>query len=128
MVTTDAEPPEITCSNPPSQNTDAELPTADVTWTTPTVIDNCGEVTITSDYESGDSFPIGSTAVTYEATDSSGISNTCSFSIVVIGNKRMIEISYIRMQLPLQYLNIINVDFLRISHEITIMTFVCSTG
>ncbi len=55
---------------------------ADVTWTPPTVNDNCS-VTTTSTHDSGDNFPIGSTTVTYTTTDDGGNTATCSFVVTV---------------------------------------------
>ena len=84
---TDAEVPVIS-GTPSNQtiNTDASLPNATVTWTPPTASDNSGEeVTLTSDYESGDSFSIGTTTVTYTATDAYGNTATSAFNVVVTG-------------------------------------------
>ncbi|MGA1780818.1 MAG: HYR domain-containing protein, partial [Planctomycetota bacterium] len=53
------------------------------TWTVPTANDNC-PVTLTSDADPGDSFPVGTTTVTYTATDSSGNTATASFTVTVI--------------------------------------------
>ena len=82
MLYADNESPtfENTVSNI-TQNTDANQPHATVTWSEPSASDNSGSVTLTSDYSSGDTFPIGGTSVTYTATDPSG--NTATFSITV---------------------------------------------
>ncbi|XP_072172386.1 uncharacterized protein [Diadema setosum] len=53
------------------------------TWTAPTATDNYGTVSIASNFNSGDAFPLGDTAVTYTATDSYGNSATCSFVVSV---------------------------------------------
>jgi hypothetical protein len=54
------------------------------TWTAPTATDNCpGSVTLTSNSNSGTSFPIGSTTVTYTAKDVANITSICTFSITV---------------------------------------------
>ncbi|MDB9961530.1 HYR domain-containing protein [Oceanihabitans sp.] len=45
---------------------------AAVTWTAATVSDNCPNATISSDYQSGDIFPVGTTTVTYTASDANG--------------------------------------------------------
>ena len=87
FIFTDAEDPIIS-DTPSTQNvnTDAHSPTATVSWTPPTASDNSGEtVTLTSDYESGDTFPIGTTTVTYAATDTSGNTATSTFNVVVTG-------------------------------------------
>ena len=67
-------------------STDTGMPSAVVTWTTTvTATDNSGFVTLTSNYQSGDAFPIGRTNVVYTATDRSGNIATVSFSVVVEG-------------------------------------------
>ena len=57
-----------------------------MSWTPPTASDNSGEtVTLTSDYSPGDTFPIGTTVVTYTAMDAYGNVATSSFNVVVTG-------------------------------------------
>ncbi len=53
------------------------------TWTPPTATDNCGSVTITSTHNPGATFPIGTTPVTYTATDASGNTATASFDVII---------------------------------------------
>ena len=65
------------------QANDAGVCAAIVTWNEPTASDNCTTVTLDSDHDSGDSFPVGITTVTYTATDSTGNTITCSFDIRV---------------------------------------------
>ena len=87
LIFTDTEVPVIS-STPSIQNvsTDAGSPNATVSWTPPTASDNSGEaVTLTSDYSPGDTFPIGTTTVTYTATDCYGNAATSSFDVVVTG-------------------------------------------
>ena len=68
-----------------SQNTDPNSLTATVTWTPPTASDNAEEgVTVTSSHDLG-SFPIGTTTVTYTATDPYGNSANTSFDVEIIG-------------------------------------------
>ena len=55
---------------------------ANVTWVAP-VASDCGPVTVTSSHNSGDMFPVGTTQVTYTATDSDGNTSTCSFNVIV---------------------------------------------
>lgn len=55
---------------------------ASVTWTPPVVTDNCS-AQITSDYQPGDTFPIGETVVTYTASDPTGNMAKCSFTVYV---------------------------------------------
>src|SRR3569832_179652 len=56
-----------------------------VTWTAPTVTDNCPNPAIsqTSGPASGSLFPPGVTTVTYTATDAGGLTATCSFTVTV---------------------------------------------
>ena len=87
---TDNEDPTISgCPSTQTINTDSGIATGTATWTAPTASDNSGSVTLTPDYNSGDSFPIGTTTVTYTATDGSGNSvSTCTFDIIVNGKTR----------------------------------------
>ncbi len=55
-------------------------------WATPTITDNCGIPTLTSNYTSGLCFPIGRTTVTYTGRDSRNNTATCSFTITVANN------------------------------------------
>ena len=68
-----------------STNTDAGVDNATVTWTEPTVTDNSGVLTLTSDYQPGDQFPIGVTLVTYTASDPNGNIAMLSFHVNVSG-------------------------------------------
>ena len=56
-----------------------------LTWTPPTVSDNCGlgGVVLVPNIPSGSVFTTGDTIVVYTATDSSGNTATCSFSVSV---------------------------------------------
>lgn len=54
-----------------------------ITWTLPTASDNCGIDTFYSNFESGDTFGIGSYTVVYIATDAAGNADTCSFTITI---------------------------------------------
>ena len=89
ILKTDAERPVFVNSkiaNTIITSTDLGLPTAAVSWLTPTVTDNSGHYTITSSHVPGDDFAIGNTTVTYNVVDASG--NTASYliNIVVKGN------------------------------------------
>jgi gliding motility-associated-like protein len=53
------------------------------TWTAPTFTDNCTGGTLTSTKSPGASFSKGNTVVTYTATDASGNTATCSFTVTV---------------------------------------------
>ncbi|XP_071508194.1 uncharacterized protein [Diadema antillarum] len=56
-------------------------PTA--TWREPTASDNSGFVTLTSTHQSGDTFPIGRSVVTYTAIDPAGNVANCSFPVII---------------------------------------------
>ncbi|MCE5348063.1 MAG: HYR domain-containing protein [Bacteroidales bacterium] len=58
-----------------------------VTWTLPTVTDNCGLLSVVSSHNSGEFFTTGTTPVSYTATDNCGKITTCSFNVVVIDNE-----------------------------------------
>ena len=67
-------------------NTDPGLSTAVVSWHQPSATDNSGEpVTLNSNFNSGDKFPIGITTINYTATDTSGNEDSAMFTIAVTG-------------------------------------------
>ncbi len=82
---TDNENPVVSgCPAPISVNNDLGLCEAVVSWTAPTETDNCPGVTMTSTYSPGTTFPIGTTTVSYTATDIYANSSVCSFTVTVI--------------------------------------------
>ena len=75
-------------------NTDPGERFAVVTWDEPvTVTDNSGSVTLTSNYQSADTFPIGNTDVEYIATDQSGNSAAVEFIVIVKGITLCVSVS-----------------------------------
>jgi gliding motility-associated-like protein/uncharacterized repeat protein (TIGR01451 family) len=70
-------PPSMTVSNDPGDCG------AIVSWTAPSVTDNCGVITYTNSHNPGSFFPIGTTSVTYIATDAAGFVTVCQFNITV---------------------------------------------
>jgi hypothetical protein len=56
---------------------------AAATWTVPTATDNCATVSLVSNFQPGALFGIGTTRVSYGATDVNGNANTCNFNITV---------------------------------------------
>ncbi|MFY0673789.1 MAG: T9SS type A sorting domain-containing protein [Bacteroidia bacterium] len=66
--------------------------TPSVSWTPPTANDNC-TVSLTSNYNQGDDFPIGSTTVTYTAEDGSGNTATASFNVVVNASPIVVNVN-----------------------------------
>lgn len=54
-----------------------------VNWTEPAVTDNCAIASSGKTHSPNDEFAIGTTVVTYTATDASGNTQTCSFNVKV---------------------------------------------
>ncbi|MBK7809373.1 MAG: HYR domain-containing protein [Saprospiraceae bacterium] len=88
VTVTDTEKPVILgCPSNITQVNDLGNCSAVVTWTEPTATDNCtlpGSLVWTKSHIPGSSFPVGTTTVTYTATDA--VNNTslvCSFTVTV---------------------------------------------
>ena len=60
-----------------------------VAFDIPTATDNCEGTTVTqtSDLGPGDTFPIGTTSVSFTATDASGNTDTITFDVIVSDNE-----------------------------------------
>ena len=77
-----------TTDNCPSDQTipaNLGVTTATATWVEPIFLDESGIITPTSNYKPGDTFSLGTTVVSYTATDLTGAQGTCLFSITVEG-------------------------------------------
>jgi len=84
----DNQLPSITgCPSSRIVNTQAGVCQAVVNWIQPTASDNCPGVTFATTHGPGSTFPLGTTTVTYTATDASGNSATCSFNVTVVDNQ-----------------------------------------
>ncbi len=83
VTVTDNENPVIAC--PANINTagDLTLCGAVVTWAAPVASDNCPGEVVTSTHNSGDTFSVGTTTVTYTVTDAAGNTAICSFDVTV---------------------------------------------
>ena len=57
--------------------------TSPVTWVQPIATDACGSVQLTSNIQSGSTFPVGTTTVVYTAIDNCGNASNCSFNVTV---------------------------------------------
>jgi gliding motility-associated-like protein len=80
----DQVPPEfVSCTQDITVSTAASSCNAVVEWESPQATDNCEVADITSNFESGVSFPVGSTEVIYIAIDGAGNEAYCSFNVVV---------------------------------------------
>ncbi len=84
VTVTDVTSPTFT-SCPENITTDADENCLGLaTWNEPTATDNCGvSVQQTEGSESGQYFALGITTVTYLATDDSGLTAECSFTVTV---------------------------------------------
>jgi len=85
----DNEKPVFETVNNITQITDQGLCSAVVSFEIPTATDNCDGTTVTqtSEFGAGDTFPAGTTTVTYTATDASGNTDTVSFDVIVTDNE-----------------------------------------
>lgn len=80
----DNTPPVITgCPADINTAADTGYCGTEVTWIEPTVSDNCPGVILTSTHNPGDFFPVGTTTVTYTATDACGLTDICEFDVIV---------------------------------------------
>ena len=85
------EPPKITCPSDIQANNSLHQSYAVITWTEPDYSDNSigvdplAEVTLTSNFKSGQKFLIGSYFVEYTITDRVGLVARCSFVVKVFG-------------------------------------------
>ena len=89
VTITDDEEPTITCPAPINVNVNAGICGAVVEFATPEGFDNSGDVTVTQieGPVSGDTFPVGTTTVTFQVEDASGNTATCSFDVTVTDNE-----------------------------------------
>ncbi|MCH4823312.1 HYR domain-containing protein [Gramella lutea] len=88
VMVSDNEMPEISCPSDINVDTTDGESFAVVTFSDAAATDNC-DVTVAKieGLDSGSQFPIGTTTITYEATDASGNTTQCSFDIVVSDNE-----------------------------------------
>jgi hypothetical protein len=83
-------PPTITCPpNVTAVSTVACPPKTStaVTYPAPVATDNCPGVTTACIPASGSTFPVGTTTVTCTATDTAGLTATCSFTVTVFNGR-----------------------------------------
>ena len=83
VTVNDTENPTITCPGDITVSNDPGQCDAVVTWTAPTGNDNCSGSVVTSSHNPGDTFPIGTTTVTYTITDAASNTASCSFDVTV---------------------------------------------
>ena len=82
VIVTDKEVPVIACPDDIMANNEPGQCGASVSWQIPNATDNCG-ASVSSDYQPGDFFSVGSTIVTYIATDDAGNTAECTFTVTV---------------------------------------------
>jgi hypothetical protein len=88
VVVTDSTPPVLAVPSDVTVDADAASPTTlitDAALGTATATDNSGSVTVTrSGIPAGNRFPVGTTLVTYTATDPAGLSSTATQAVTVV--------------------------------------------
>ncbi|MDX2175694.1 MAG: HYR domain-containing protein [Candidatus Sumerlaeia bacterium] len=79
-----ANPVLVGCPSNTTLTNDFNACGATVSFPTPTATDNCSAVvSLTGGLPSGSLFPVGTTTVTFTATDPSGNTDTCSFDVTI---------------------------------------------
>ncbi|MCB0431146.1 MAG: HYR domain-containing protein [Flavobacteriales bacterium] len=78
----DSTAPYISCPGDISVVSTPEDCDPQVSWSDVVAGDNCSYA-VSSTHNSGDEFPLGTTTVTYTATDASGNASSCSFNVTV---------------------------------------------
>lgn len=82
IIIEDEQAPTIACPNDIVVETNCFA----ISWPDAGAGDNCGLASLTSDIPSGSSFGVGTTPVTYTATDNCGNTISCSFNVTVEGS------------------------------------------
>ena len=81
------QPPNVVCPPDIQLQVPDDACTVVADWTIPVPTDNCPGASITfASHVPGSGFPVGTTVVTYIASDVSGQTASCSFSVVVRDN------------------------------------------
>ncbi|MCK4465768.1 MAG: HYR domain-containing protein, partial [Bacteroidales bacterium] len=91
VTVNDVEDPSIICPSDINQNSDAGVCDAYVTVPAPVTSDNCPGETATNSYngtaDASDTYPVGTTVVTWTVTDGYGNFNNCIQNITVNDNE-----------------------------------------
>ncbi|MEI8040053.1 MAG: HYR domain-containing protein, partial [Verrucomicrobiota bacterium] len=91
VVVTDQTPPSITCPPDITVASDpGQCSRSNVTWEV-AAGDNCAVINLASEPPSGSTFPVGVTIVRCVATDASGNTNGCSFTVTVVAPAPILE-------------------------------------
>lgn len=85
VTVNDTEAPMVSCPSDVTVSAAPGAASAIVNYALPTAQDNCpgAGVSLTGGLASGAAFPIGTTTVSYQATDASGNTASCSFDVTV---------------------------------------------
>jgi len=87
ITVVDAQPPAITCPPDKSATAPSDSCAARVDVGTATATENCSGVTITGVRDDGDvlttPYPVGTTLITWTATDRAGLSSSCTQKVTV---------------------------------------------
>lgn len=93
VIVTDDEAPEIVCPADVVVGNDVGVCTADITGLVATATDNCTATpSIVNDFNAGgdtadDTYPAGTTEVTFTATDTAGNDVSCTFTVEVLNSE-----------------------------------------
>lgn len=92
ITVTDEEDPIMTCPSNITAYTTLGQCNANVTIPLATATDNCSVSSITNDFNAGgsnasDSFPLGTTYITFIATDAAGNTDSCTMEVTVINSQ-----------------------------------------
>ncbi|XP_071942787.1 hyalin-like [Antedon mediterranea] len=86
-VQDEQDPEFIFCPDSIFTETGHRSSTARVSWDTPEIEDNSGQVSLVASTSPGSSFNIGTTSVVYTASDNSNNMNKCEFNVTVEDNE-----------------------------------------
>ena len=70
-------PPDVVVNNSPN------MCNGIASWAEPTATDNCSVSSVLGSHSPGNTFPVGTTAVSYTATDDNGNTTVCEFDVTV---------------------------------------------
>jgi len=86
LIMDDTNPPDFTnCPLDMTINVDVDVCGSNPIFSTPSVVDNCGvTVTQTGGIASGGTFPVGTTAIEFTATDECGNTSLCNYNLTVV--------------------------------------------
>ena len=83
LVSDDQAPEILGMPSSSSQSADPGVCGAVIEWPAPSATDNCPNPSLFTEHPSGSFFSVGTTLVTYIATDSNGLETTSSFEIAI---------------------------------------------